>query len=565
MLRLYSEIRETVKQEAQIIQAVFPNPVVVMQVFIQRIFAQSIQSYFEALMGKAERESTLAFLRALHSAYTSTAALVEDVKAFDFQSKTTAGENVAENGNTSSSATAMTTILDQSFDDLFVPFMESNRYIERERRSLSELYGSFLVKFTKYHNDRKPIKNASMFDRMVGQITANAMQPGHEGGFGTSLLKLSGISSSAAAAVEKGQELELSDVDGELSIDAAKRMLKWHAEAIGRCVELTSPVDVPKNVNSLLRLIIECFGKAYVETALDTAIDVVNAMDLKVEPDLGAFRVIQSANEIMRLAHKYATTALIPLAASSVTIRRDMVMFCNHNMSRIEGKINEILQKLIDNIINWLSQVLSRQKKNDFKPRDDDLMLTNLATSPCNAAVDFIRRVHAMAEKDLDQRNTELFLTEVGVAFHGLLLGHFKKFPVSAAGGLILTKDINKYEDAMMSFDIPTVIERFDMLHQLGNVFIVRPEILKSILNEGMLARIDARLLTPYLQQRVDYKTSGIDQLIVDGEDSGEVAASDSRTRLRVSAFEVWTLLMIARCDYEGSPCGRPTKEVYAA
>ena len=39
---LYEEIRTTVYQEAQIIQAVFPNPPVVMQVFLQRVFAQVV-------------------------------------------------------------------------------------------------------------------------------------------------------------------------------------------------------------------------------------------------------------------------------------------------------------------------------------------------------------------------------------------------------------------------------------------------------------------------------------------------------------------------------------------
>ena len=39
---LFAEIRTTVGQEAQIVQAVFPNPALVMQVFLQRVFAQSV-------------------------------------------------------------------------------------------------------------------------------------------------------------------------------------------------------------------------------------------------------------------------------------------------------------------------------------------------------------------------------------------------------------------------------------------------------------------------------------------------------------------------------------------
>jgi hypothetical protein len=32
--------------------------------------------------------------------------------------------------------------------------------------------------------------------------------------------------------------------DGELDIGVAEKMLKWHAEAVGRMVELSSPGDV---------------------------------------------------------------------------------------------------------------------------------------------------------------------------------------------------------------------------------------------------------------------------------------------------------------------------------
>lgn len=41
-----------------------------------------------------------------------------------------------------------------------------------------------------------------------------------------------------------GQRDSVSDSDGMLSLDTAEKMLKWHAEAIGRCVELSGLSDV---------------------------------------------------------------------------------------------------------------------------------------------------------------------------------------------------------------------------------------------------------------------------------------------------------------------------------
>lgn len=55
--------------------------------------------------------------------------------------------------------------------------------------------------------------------------------------------------------------------------------------------------------------------------------------------------------------------------------------------------------------------------------------------------------------------------------------------------------------------NIPALTDRFDMLRQLGNSFIVQPEVLKSYLTESHLGRLDARLLLPFLMQRSDWST----------------------------------------------------------
>ena len=86
-----------------------------------------------------------------------------------------------------------------------------------------------------------------------------------------------------------------------------------------------------------------------------------------------------------------------------------------------------------------------------------------------------------------------------------LLLEHLKKFPVSATGGLMLAKDLKSYQDVIDSFSIPSLHERFEFIRQLGQVFLVRPVILKSYITEGYLGRIDAALLRPYLAQRSDW------------------------------------------------------------
>lgn len=55
------------------------------------------------------------------------------------------------------------------------------------------------------------------------------------------------------------------------------------------------------------------------------------------------------------------------------------------------------------------------------------------------------------------------------------------------------------------TFGIFALDERFEFIRQLGRVFIIQPEILKSYINETYLGRIDISLLKPYLALRSDW------------------------------------------------------------
>lgn len=77
-------------------------------------------------------------------------------------------------------------------------------------------------------------------------------------------------------------------------------------------------------------------------------------------------------------------------------------------------------------------------------------------------------------------------------------------------------------------FKIPGLDERFEMLRQLGNIFVVKPEILKSILSEGYLARLDPSVLYPYLEKRIDFKSAKLDRLLGISMDDSTGAAAES-------------------------------------
>lgn len=68
-----------------------------------------------------------------------------------------------------------------------------------------------------------------------------------------------------------------------------------------------------------------------------------------------------------------------------------------------------------------------------------------------------------------------------------------------------INRDLKSYQDTVVSFNVPSLLERYEFIRQLGNVFLVRPEILRSYITENYLGRIDPSLLKPYLAQRSDW------------------------------------------------------------
>lgn len=136
---LIDEVKVVVEEESTIIKRAFPYYELVLGRFLQRVFQQSIQQRLEMVLDKANTISSLAFLRSLQAARTYINNLIEDLKA----------HGLTEHPEPVSSQTSL--ILDQQFDDLFVPYFVGSSYIEKEKRSLEELYSSLLFRFTIFH------------------------------------------------------------------------------------------------------------------------------------------------------------------------------------------------------------------------------------------------------------------------------------------------------------------------------------------------------------------------------------------------------------------------------
>lgn len=112
-------------------------------------------------------------------------------------------------------------------------------------------------------------------------------------------------------------------------------------------------------------------------------------------------------------------------------------------------------------------------------------------------------------------------------------------------------RDISKYEEAIQAFKIPVLNDLFEMLRQLGNIFLVKPEILRSILSEGYLARLDPNMLLPYLEKRVDFRSARLDRVLGISVDEPPAQVTDTKTQRRSLFVSDNTVLRELRSNYK--------------
>eukprot|EP00833_Pecoramyces_ruminatium_P010061 jgi/Orpsp1_1/1184093/evm.model.c7180000087980.1 len=324
-----------------------------------------------------------------------------------------------------------------------------------------------------------------------------------------------GKPNTSGVTLKEGEMISSNDViftmdSGKLEKSLCMKLLKIHTESIIRCNELSLINELPQNIKELFDILINYLGNNYIEVALDVEIEDITAFDGKSEPNFDHLITFKLANNFIHLLQEHFQNTILPFIEVYPTVHRQIVESKNEFISNMEKKFNIILQKEINCISNWLGVLLQKQKKYDFRPKEDSIISSSLCsnTLACTSCVEFLEKVYRNMSKYLYQKtNFNSFIVEVGIIFFEMLLEHYKKYGTNSTGALILTKDIAAYRRLIEEWDIVSLAERYDLLVQLGNLFVIEPENIDSLITEGYLAKIEPYLLKPYLMVRTDWNS----------------------------------------------------------
>lgn len=203
---------------------------------------------------------------------------------------------------------------------------------------------------------------------------------------------------------------------------------------------------------------------------------------------------------------------ILPVVSLSFTAHSASISEKNTIMAGLEAKISSGLERVLDSVSFWLEKILdTEQKRTDFRPDENDVSVFNKpCTAACQTCVQYLSRQRDIIIGALDGRNLEIVLSELGIRFHQIILDHLKKFIINSLGGLILTRDIAEYQTCIRKFNIPLLNELFETLRELSAIFLMKPENLRQVCSEGLLAQVDRETIMTYVQLRADFKTARI-------------------------------------------------------
>lgn len=533
LIELFEEVWNNLQDEWEVIQMVFPNPIIVLSQLAQRMFAQPIQTYIEKMLDKAKSVSTLSFLQLLTWSKIETKQLVDSLAALD--------PNQSSSYITGVASTPFYNIISRANEDIFIQYLDGDKYLDIERDSLQKICNlSFgpLITFIGIKPDfffsswRKPnLETASVSTGAQSPSITSPLSPsgqsvasyiGYENisskylqdllDMGDSLSrKISTIVSKEDKVVNENNPGNCTiDIIGiiEPQVDLLHEVFKQHLAAIHRMKELLPTSQHSKEICTLLWLLIESVGKNFILAYLAYMSDLTHSLDFKNNANIPHLTVMKVAEKFLQLLQLHFHIDIVPVVSSVNAVHREAVARKNAFTVEVENSCNLLVQRHIAAIENHITQQLyAKQGKSDYCIGNDYDNENVDCTACCNYICTFLTSIHTEAALILDSVNLKAFITEIGISLHSYLLEHYRKYVINQTGALVLMRDLAKYHTTITEFQIPVLNERFEMLREIGNLFLFKVDNLPNVLTEGYLSRVDATLLMPYMKMREDWST----------------------------------------------------------
>ena len=502
----FTEITDEITKETEIITKVFSNPAKVLSVFIQRTFAQRVQSLVSKYMEKATTQPTkLAQVRVLSVCYNRINTMVNALQTIWSKNKS---------GLTEDDQSELDRILDQNFSDVVLPYVEN--YFSLEKESLVEIVAAEL-------HVPDPGRGSSTEDGRMDKLiravrtlrsddnnpispeisNTNSPEFGHERTPSGSSNIPSSVTHSAGSNYNYDSDLEDNQSSHNTSIAKLQIILTAFAEAISREQNLRSSDHFTDDATELFNLLMTQIGSKYISAVIDGAIEHSNRIDVKQPIKWTYLECIKTIGHALRLVSAFVKTVIFAMV--QYCARKSQVAIANTlniYISNVESSCRILVEQTADLCHNRTQYLLGRQNKKDFiepSANADHILNGDLY-------MDFVA-LAAVAHNSLSNDNYQRLLRCVAMNFCEDIHNHITHFTVSKSGGRLLSNDISKYERLMVhDWDLDgDVSNEFATLRAISRLYTCDQSLLASLLRDSHLSKINPGQMRAYLAQRPDF------------------------------------------------------------
>ncbi|RKP39178.1 exocyst complex component Sec10-like protein [Dimargaris cristalligena] len=257
--------------------------------------------------------------------------------------------------------------------------------------------------------------------------------------------------------------------------------------------------DVLECIESTFVTLLRYLGQHHIKPAFDTAIHQLAQIQLLNHHHRHAAGYTYSLNSLTQYLELIHLADLI-VHMVEVYYKQEMLCFvdendflsmCNQEKRALEAKIDDQaaagLDHVIDVMMDQVEHILrTRQEVSDFDP-PPGVSVDLRSTPACQSVLDCLSQYTTLVTRATDKHIVEVFLGEVGLRFYNILNQHIRRFRIdTGAGGFQLISDLNEYHGwASRYLKNPEIVRYFDVLKEVGHLFIVTPQHLRDLLHDA--------------------------------------------------------------------------------
>ncbi|BDA40569.1 Exocyst complex component 5 [Coccomyxa sp. Obi] len=482
--QLYKGLLAAVKEEALVMEQVFPSPRTALIIFLQRVFEQRVQAAVDRMLvvqaANASVEARQQHLKLLVEVYKRTKGLAEQLQ-----------EVVGEG----------TDVMEMS-EGVFAEALSD--YPGMELAWLQMLYDKAM---RDAENNPAPLSMQSVL-----------------------LPSLSGFSRSKAQSQGVSPEL-------------VRQFLDWNAEAAGRCEVLSPAGMAPANVRALFhsstvqRACAGCLLEqvaSHLISGLSQAVDacvkassvpygmqsitvpsriaITKAAYAVVDGSVGrVLEAVGAATGIIRALQQHYVREIEPRVEPAPVEATACATGLAALVRAVERQVLNALQAALSSLFQQADRTLvAEQRRTDFRPPEEgEAPPLDRPTEACSLVAALLSALLRLAAQSLQASNLASFDTEVGRRAHAMLVAHMQRYVYSAMGALRWKRDVTEYADILRNSHSPVTNAQMEELAALVNILLVSPDSLIGLVQTSL--HMSHKQALQYIRLREDFASAKVD------------------------------------------------------